>query len=99
MADLRYKLEHGLYVETSKMTLDSWFNTWLTEYKKNQVKIGTYLSYEKYYGSVIKPRLGNKNIADIRGYHIQQFYNDLVKEEYALSTIKILAAVLNGCFK
>ena len=99
MRELRYKLEHGLFVENSKITLDNWYNTWLTEYKKNQVKIGTYITYERYYKSVIKKRLGNKNIADIRGHHIQQFYNELVKEGYVLSTIKIIAAVLSGCFK
>ena len=69
------------------------------EYKKNRVKIGTYTSYEKYYQSVIKSRLGSRNLNDIRGEHIQKLYNDLVKEGYALSSIKIVSAVLNGCFK
>lgn len=52
--------------------------TWMEEYKKNQVKIGTYISYKKYYDSAIKERLGNKHITDIRGEHIQKLYNDQV---------------------
>ena len=99
MRELRYKLEHGLFVESNRITLNGWFKTWLIEYKQNQVKLGTYIAYERYYNSIVKKRLGNKNIADIRGQHIQQFYNELVKAGYALSSIKIVAAVLSGCFK
>ena len=99
MRDLKYKLEHGLFVAQEKITLDEWYKTWLEEYKKNRVKIGTYTSYEKYYHSTIQERLGNKNLNDIRGEHIQKLYNDLVKEGYALSSIKVVSAVLNGCFK
>ena len=99
VTELKYKLEHGLYVAQEKITLDEWYKTWLEEYKKNRVKIGTYTSYEKYYHSTIQERLGNKNLNDIRGEHIQKLYNDLVKEGYALSSIKVVSAVLNGCFK
>lgn len=99
MTDLRYKLEHGIYVEKKKITLDDWHKTWMEEYKKNQIKIGTYTSYQKYYDCAIKERLGNKQIGDIRGEHIQKLYNDLVKDGYALSSIKVVAAVLNGCLQ
>lgn len=99
MTELKYKLEHGIYVAKEKITLDEWYKTWLEEYKKNRVKLGTYTSYEKYYKSMIKPRLGSRQIAEIRGEHIQKLYNDLVKEGYALASIKIGSAVLNGCLK
>lgn len=42
MTELKYKLEHGLYVAKEKLTLDEWYKTWLEEYKKNRVKLGTY---------------------------------------------------------
>ena len=48
---------------------------------------------------MVKKKLGDKYITDIRGEHIQRLYNDWVKEEYALSSIKIASAVLNGCFQ
>lgn len=99
MRELKYKLEHGLYIEKTKITLNEWCNTWLDEYKKNRVKVGTYTNYKKYYESILRDRLGDKHIADIRGEHIQRLYNDLVKEGYALSSIKIVAAVLNGCLE
>lgn len=99
MTDLKYKLEHGMFVEKKKITLDAWHKTWMEEYKRNQIKIGTYTSYQKYYDCAIKERLGNKIISDIRGEHIQKLYNDLVKDGYALSSIKVVAAVLNGCMQ
>lgn len=99
MRELKYKLEHGIFIEKSKITLDEWYNTWMEQYKKNQVKIGTYKNYEKYFKGVIKEPLGNKHIAEIRGEHIQKLYNDLVKKGYALASIKIVSAVLNGCLQ
>ncbi len=99
MTELKYKLEHGLYVEKNKMTFDEWYNTWMKEYKENRVKIGTYTCYHKYYKSVIKERFGNKLLTDIRGEHIQKFYNDLIKDGYALSTITVISAVINGCLQ
>lgn len=99
MNDLKYKLEHGIFVEKQKITLSEWYQTWIEEYKKNQVKIGTYTNYNKYFNCAIKKRLGNKNIAEIRGEHIQKLYNDLKKEGYALASIKIISAVLGGCIQ
>ena len=98
-AELEFKLDQGIFVEKKKIKFEDWFYTWLQEYKKNQVKNSTYNSYMKYYRGAIKSRIGNKKITDIRGEHIQKLYNDLVKEGYALSSIKIVSAVLNGCFK
>ena len=96
MTELRYKLEHGLFVEKKKITFGEWYKIWLQEYKKNRIKNSTYNSYEKYYNGTLKARFENKYISDIRGEHIQKLYNDLVNEGYALSSIKIVAAVLNG---
>ena len=38
-------------------------------------------------------------VSDIRGEHIQRFYNELEKEGYALFSIKIVSAILNGCMQ
>lgn len=99
MIELRYKLEHGIYTEKKKITLNDWFTTWMEEYKKNQVKKGTYTSYQNYYKCAIKEKLGDKLISDIRGEHIQKLYNDLVEEEYTLSSIKVIKAILNSSLK
>ncbi|MDY2886986.1 MAG: site-specific integrase [Bariatricus sp.] len=99
MTELKYKLEHGIYADKKKITLNDWFTTWMEEYKKNQVKKGTYTSYQNYYKCAIKEKLGDKLISDIRGEHIQKLYNDLVEEEYTLSSIKVIKAILNSSLK
>lgn len=53
MREMKYKLEHGGFVEKNKMTFEQWFRVWMNEYKRNQVKIGTYINYEKYYDGLI----------------------------------------------
>lgn len=99
VAELKYKLAHGLFVERNRITLSDWFDIWMEQYKKNRVKIGTYTSYKKYFACAVKDRIGSKRIVDIRGEHIQKLYNDLAKEDYALSSIKVVSAVLNGCMQ
>ena len=97
--DLEYKLDHGTFIEKTKITFGKWFDTWLNEYKKNRVKNSTLNEYQKYYNGCLKERIGNKKLVDIRGEHIQKLYNEMVEENYATSTIKIISTVINGCFQ
>lgn len=48
--DLRYEVEHGLYVKKQNLSLNAWFETWMLDYKKNTIKIGTYTIYENHNG-------------------------------------------------
>lgn len=98
VTELKYKLAHGLFVEKKKVTFEEWFNTWMHEYKEGRVKAGTLASYQKYYNGCIKQRFGAVYITDIRGENVQRLYNELVREGYAVSSIKVVSAVLNGCF-
>ena len=99
MRELRYKLEHGLYVKKSKMTYGEWFETWLMEYKQNQVKIGTMQTYRRCYESMIKDHIGKILISDIRGEHIQKIYNLWVKEGYKISSIQVASSILGDSLK
>lgn len=60
MTELRYKLEHGDFVASSKMTVGEWFHTWMEQYKVNQVKAGTIISYNDYFDFYIKDSMGNR---------------------------------------
>lgn len=99
MTEVRYKLEHGGFVEKEKISLDEWFKKWLKEYKEKEVKKGTAILYQNYYNYYIKKKLGCMPIASIRGDHIQELYNQLLEQGLALSSLKVLSAVLSGCFK
>lgn len=74
MTELRYKLEHGLFVDKTVVTFDDWFQTWLETYKKNQVKKGTVIAYQNGYNYYVKNMLGDKKLSKIRGEHIQQLF-------------------------
>ena len=49
MTELRYRLEHGSFVAKNRMTVKEWFETWIEDYKKSQVKVGTIIAYTNYY--------------------------------------------------
>lgn len=98
MNDLRYKLEHGFFSTADKLTFGEWFDTWMQQYKKNKVKVGTYRAYQKYYDVAVKQKLGKKQLASIRGEHIQSIYNNLAESGYKHASIKVVSAMLNGCF-
>ena len=99
LQNLRYEVEHGLYSKESKISVDSWYNTWMNEYKKNYIKQGTVDAYESTYRLYIKDKLGKKALADIRPEHIQSIYNKLQKDGYNPKTINLVAVVLGGMFK
>lgn len=99
LQDLRYEVEHGLYAKESKVTVQSWFDTWMKEYKKDNVKYGTYTNYQKVYDLYIKEKFGKKKLIDIRPEHIQKIYNGLKADDYSHKTISLVAIVLGGMFK
>lgn len=96
--DLRYKLEHGFFATTDRITFGEWFDTWMQQYKKNKVKAGTFRSYQKYYEVAVEKKLGKKQLTSIRGEHIQNIYNGLSENGYKYASIKVVSAMLNGCF-
>lgn len=99
LQNLKYEVEHGIYSKESKISVDSWYKTWMEEYKKNNVKYGTYENYERVYKLYIKKKLGKKALADIRPEHIQSIYNKLKNEGFSHETINLTAVVLGGMFK
>lgn len=98
MQNKRYEVEHGLYSKESNLTMDSWFNTWMDEYKINSVKYGTLLIYRKTYTLYIEKPFGKKKLTDIRPEHIQKLLNEM-NQKYARETIKLVVVVLGGMYK
>ena len=97
--DLKYRLAHGTYIKPTSYTFDEWFNFWIENYKMNSVKIGTIQTYRNYYNSCVKERFGNVKLDKIKGADIQAFYNDLVKSNHKLATIKVIKAFMSNAFK
>ena len=98
MEDLKYELRHGIFEKEQNITVDSWYHTWMTEYKKNQVKPTTFDLYERTYEGHIKGYIGKRKMKDIRPEHIQRIFNVEAKrvKRQTLTRIKV---ILNGVFK
>ncbi len=98
MDDMRYELRHGIYEREQKITVSSWNNMWIEEYKKGVVKKGTIRTYEQTFRRYIEPEMGKKKMKDIRPEHIQRLYNKLSLKIKA-STLNSVAEVLSGMFR
>lgn len=97
MQEKKYEVEHGLYAKKQKITVDSWFHTWMEEYKKNNIKIGSYSLYHSIYDSYVKKEFGRRRLADIRSEQIQRLFN-VMAEKYSQSTINLVKVILNSMF-
>ncbi len=95
----KYEIQHGIYAKEERISLNSWYETWLNEYKSMTVKKGTVESYECMYNYYVGPALGKKLLKDIRGEHIQKLYNDLSRSGYSKSTISLIHVLLGAMFK
>jgi len=89
------EVNHGTYVEASKMTVGVWVTQWLRDYKKLSVKPTT---YSRYYQSIlydIEPLLGQYKISELRPDHVQKFVNKMYEEKkYSYSSIRGSLSIL-----
>lgn len=88
----------GIYVEPSKLTVASWLDTWLEEYKKPSVKPKTYESYEILVRKHIKPNVGSILLRDLRAEQVQKLYNDKAKE-YSPRQTEVIHVALHSALE
>ena len=98
LADKRYEVEHGLYSKETNMTVDSWFSTWMEEYKKDTIKYGTYKLYQDEYRIYVKDTLGKRRLRDVRSEHIQKLFNEMAYK-YSRNNINLVRVILNSMYK
>lgn len=72
-------IAQGTFVEQNNITVGTWIDTWLYEYKKQAVRPTTFQSYEYLSRIHIKPVLGSILLKDLRPDNIQKFYNEKLK--------------------
>lgn len=93
--DIWIKIEE----DSAALTLDEWFEIWISEYKQLTVKKGTLENYKRNYKSYVGPYIGNMKICEIKGEHIQRLFNYLIEKGYAISTLCVSKGVLSGMFR
>ena len=63
--------------EDSRMTLGEWLDRWLTDYKENTVRPGTFAGYRSCIENYIKPQLGGKQVSLVTSQDVQKLYRRL----------------------
>lgn len=98
LIDAQYELEHGIYGSGTNLTMNHWFDIWLTEYKLPIVKNSTIMLYTSNYDRYIRDIIGGKMLREIKTLHIQKLYMDMKKQGLSLGTIQIANSILNNLF-
>ncbi len=70
--------DKGLLSEPSKLTLEEWLRSWMDDYKKQELRISTWTSYNNLIVDHINPGIGSVKLNKLRTNEIQRFYNDLL---------------------
>lgn len=99
LADTKYEMEHGIYLDGKSMTLDRFFHTWLSEIKENTVKENTISVYLEIYKVHIGPQLGSLQVGSITKLTVQRLLNSMQKNGLSANTLAKTKAILYSVFK
>lgn len=95
LEEAKYNDRHGNIAASSGMTVEAWFNYWITEIKAKTVRPNTIRNYTDRYKKNIHPVIGSMVISEVKPIHCQKILN-LMEKEYAGSTIyQALIALYN----
>ncbi len=98
MTQFQYKQNTGLLPADDKITLSEWFYTWLFEFRINDLKPSSFKRYESIYRKYIEDSpIGVIKLADLRAPHIQNYYNDLLKNKISIGVVNTINGFLHTC--
>ena len=94
------KVDSGLYIDPSRLSLREWVQTWLDTYCQH-LKPNTKNEYENRAKLYIFPRLGAVKLSKLQAPQIQRLYNSLLEQESPLSpaTIRLVHVVIDRAIK
>jgi integrase len=88
-------IKNQTFVEPHKITVEGWLDTWLKEYKKDNIRPTTYSSYEYIVRVHIKPNLGKALLRELRPEQVQKFYNERKASGLSSRTVRYIHTVLH----
>lgn len=98
LADAKYEDEHGNIGSSTDMTVDAWFNYWISEIKAKTVRWSTLGSYKDRYNKNIKEIIGSMIISDVKPMHCQNVLNVMDSNGYVGSSMARTKATLSAMF-
>ena len=98
IADAQFEDEHGDINASGDMTVDAWFEYWISELKGKTVRWSTLSSYNDRYNKNIKEVIGNMIIKEVKPMHCQNVLNIMDNNEYAGSSMARTKATMSAMF-
>lgn len=88
--EIRNKIEAGIYNDNKNLTLDQYFDEWLSG-KRSSTKGNTLKTYKSHYCKHISPRIGSRKIQKIERREILNMQRDM--------TVKLSPTTCNGILR
>ena len=98
LRDKLYERDHHIQVKKEGMTLDEWFDEWMTVYKKNTIKKSSILNYNTVYNNYIRDELGRLPLISITKLRIQKLINKMYDEGYSWAVQDKVKRLLNDMY-
>ena len=98
LADAQFEDEHGNINASSNMTVDAWFEYWITEIKGKIVRWSTLGSYKDRYNKNIKEVIGKMIINEVKPMHCQNVLNIMDNNGYAGSSMERTKVTMSAMF-
>lgn len=99
LVDIEYKMRHFELSNVQDISVDTWFDFWIDQVKKNSVKYSTYMNYQNKYRLYIKGNIGHMLVREIKLLHCQNIINCLNDEGKSIKTMKLVRAILHDIFE
>ena len=98
LAEAQFQDEHGGINASADMTVDAWFEYWISNIKGKTVRWSTLGSYQDRYKKNIKEVIGSMVISDIKPMHCQNILNIMDNNGYVGSSMARTKATLSAMF-
>ena len=75
--DTRYEIEHNMINNPNNITVNEWFEYWITEIKSRNVRERTLQNYHDRYRINIKEIIGDLILEEVKPLHCQMILNKM----------------------
>lgn len=99
LSEAKYEDAHGDISSSTDMTVDVWFNYWISEIKAKTVRWSTLSSYKDRYNKNIKEIIGGMIVSDVKPMHCQNVLNAMDNNGYAGSSMQRTKAAMSAMFE
>ena len=87
-------------ITTGDMTVDDWYNHWISNYKEGIVADNTTKNYKNRYEYSIKNEIGNLKLNEVKQLHCQSILNEMFcSGKYSSGTMELTQITLHAIFK